>query len=550
MPAASKTQSILLSLVFLMLVATALRFFEIDKHALWMDEAYSLWFSRQTLKDLWTVIPTFEPHPPLYYTLLHGWSIFGGSETALRSLSAIVGIATVPVIYVLGRIVCGPRDGRWVGFGAALILAASPIHVQFGQEARSYAFLAFAVAVTLCGAAWLLRHPTAACLPLFGLPARFSSKAPETVGPSPVCAWMTLIAGMALTLWIHNISPVFIASLALSFLVCLAWRLNWNRWFFANGLLAGATTLLLWAPALPILFRQLSNVVTQYWMKAPSPTQIAGAFYFLFGSKYSWPIEQYKTQGISFGDIGSIELIGAGVWFLAHAIVAMLGVLGLWMIGRRHGWQVATFLATVMVLPIAITLIVTFTARPVFAPKTLIWVSLPFYIAVAASVLFVSRPWLRALILVGLFTVFLQGSLGFYEVFKREPWNHIAAMVAKDSKPEDVILLVPNAVEHPFGYYFRRHAPDAPVHGLPQPFPAIGMPNPYPAGIAAVPAITEADMPIVDELLQSYPSGWLILRAGDLFDPTGLVLKTLAESRTVSQKFASEDGNLNVYRFD
>ena len=40
---------------------------------LWLDEAYSAWFSAQSWHVLWTDVPTYETHPPFYYSLLKLW---------------------------------------------------------------------------------------------------------------------------------------------------------------------------------------------------------------------------------------------------------------------------------------------------------------------------------------------------------------------------------------------------------------------------------------------------------------------------------------------
>ena len=45
-----------------------------------------------------------ESNPPLYYVLAWGWAkAFGTGEAGLRSLSALLGAATVPVGFLIGR---------------------------------------------------------------------------------------------------------------------------------------------------------------------------------------------------------------------------------------------------------------------------------------------------------------------------------------------------------------------------------------------------------------------------------------------------------------
>jgi outer membrane biosynthesis protein TonB len=91
-------------------------------------------------------IVRIDQHPPLYYALLHGWMrLVGDSEFAVRTLSALFGTLTVPVIYRLARRIAG----KTAGLLAALILAVSPFHVRFAQEARMYTLLALEAALAL-----------------------------------------------------------------------------------------------------------------------------------------------------------------------------------------------------------------------------------------------------------------------------------------------------------------------------------------------------------------------------------------------------------------
>jgi mannosyltransferase len=48
----------------LVFAALAVRLIGITMRPLWLDEAYSAWFSAQSWHDLWTVVPTYETHPP------------------------------------------------------------------------------------------------------------------------------------------------------------------------------------------------------------------------------------------------------------------------------------------------------------------------------------------------------------------------------------------------------------------------------------------------------------------------------------------------------
>jgi 4-amino-4-deoxy-L-arabinose transferase-like glycosyltransferase len=87
-----------------------------------------------------------ESNPPLYYALAWGWAkAFGRGEFELRALSALCGVATVPVAYLVGRELASRRTGLVL----AAFVAVNPMLIWYSQEARSYALLVFFCAVSL-----------------------------------------------------------------------------------------------------------------------------------------------------------------------------------------------------------------------------------------------------------------------------------------------------------------------------------------------------------------------------------------------------------------
>jgi mannosyltransferase len=74
----------------------------------------------------------------LHPLLLQLWlRVFGASEFAARSFSVLCGIATVVLIYQIGRAAFDTRTGLY----AAWLAALSPILVVYSREARMYAWL-------------------------------------------------------------------------------------------------------------------------------------------------------------------------------------------------------------------------------------------------------------------------------------------------------------------------------------------------------------------------------------------------------------------------
>jgi len=87
-----------------------------------------------------------ESAPPLYYALAWFWTqVTGTSEWGLRSLSALAGVATIPVAFFAGR----ELRGRRTGLLAAALVAFNPMLVWYSQEARAYALLGLFCALSL-----------------------------------------------------------------------------------------------------------------------------------------------------------------------------------------------------------------------------------------------------------------------------------------------------------------------------------------------------------------------------------------------------------------
>jgi len=91
-------------------------------------------------KGLWGTIRGLaqeEPqHPPLYYTLIRLWAqAVGSSAAAVRSLSVIFSLLVFPCLYWLCLELFNSSNVAWL---AIALVAVSPLHVVFAQEARQY----------------------------------------------------------------------------------------------------------------------------------------------------------------------------------------------------------------------------------------------------------------------------------------------------------------------------------------------------------------------------------------------------------------------------
>ncbi|MGZ4689163.1 MAG: glycosyltransferase family 39 protein [Acidimicrobiia bacterium] len=118
--------------------AVVLRF--ASRSDLWLDEALTVNISRLPLRDLPGAL-RHDGAPPMYYALLHGWMLlFGDGDFAVRALSGVIGVATLPAAYFAGLRLGGsdPERRRWVAWSLVLLVATSPFAVRYATEVRMY----------------------------------------------------------------------------------------------------------------------------------------------------------------------------------------------------------------------------------------------------------------------------------------------------------------------------------------------------------------------------------------------------------------------------
>ena len=131
----------------LTVLAAALRFATLGVQSYHHDEIVTA--SRILRDGFWHAMDAVgfsESAPPLYYALAWLWTqVTGTGEAGLRSVSAMAGVATVPVTYLLGA----ELSSRRAGIVAAALVAVNPMLVWYSQEARGYALFVLLTAISL-----------------------------------------------------------------------------------------------------------------------------------------------------------------------------------------------------------------------------------------------------------------------------------------------------------------------------------------------------------------------------------------------------------------
>lgn len=241
----------------------------------------------RTWSDTWNALVGNPEQAPLYYLLARGWTqIFGGDQVDVspaglarsigvwRSLSAVISLLAFPTIYWLCSELFTSLTTGWI---AIALIAASPFHVLFAQEARLYSL--WTVTILLSSAA-LLR-----------------AKRTQT-------GWWLYAFTLALSLYTFLFSA-FVA-IAHGIYICTLSGWRWSR-TIAAYLAATAIGLVLFSPWIVVMvthFRQLRRNVahlSQDSFQLPAKWLLnLSRLYFDFNHGPSWinPLT-YAALGLS-----------------------------------------------------------------------------------------------------------------------------------------------------------------------------------------------------------------------------------------------------------
>lgn len=141
-------------IVLITLLGFAVRVINLSGDSLWYDEILTFNAAQRPLESI--LADRAADRPPGYYALEHlaeQW--WGATEFGVRLPSVLAGTLAIPLAYVTGSLLGKRRVGVWV----ALLLAVSPFHLRYSQEARGYAIQTTLALAGLACVLLALRRP-------------------------------------------------------------------------------------------------------------------------------------------------------------------------------------------------------------------------------------------------------------------------------------------------------------------------------------------------------------------------------------------------------
>ncbi|MGN6693099.1 MAG: glycosyltransferase family 39 protein, partial [Aquihabitans sp.] len=349
-----------------LVVGVVLRF--VTKSPLWLDESLSVNIARLPLGDI-TEALRHDGHPPLYYVLLHGWmAAFGEGDVAVRALSGVFAVAAIPLFWIAGKRLGGPR----VAWLSLAVVAVLPYALRYATETRMYSLVMLLVLI-----GWLLlddalRRPTIARL-----------------------AGISIV--VALLLWTHYWAMWLLAVVGVALIVhaVRARRADQADDLRTTLKVIGALVVggLLFLPWVSVLLYQGAHTGTP-WARPVRPT------------------EMLTFTVADLGGGGQAEALVLG-WFVA--LLALTGLTGLGRGGTRVEIDLATRpkarpFAIAIIGTVALACVIGYATGATYASRYAA-VFVPFLILLAALGL---AQLSRVPLLIGLAVLFVLGAFGGY----------------------------------------------------------------------------------------------------------------------------------------
>jgi len=367
--------AVLAVLAALVALGAGLRLWGLDRESAYSDEVASLqhldaptlseFLRRERISD--------SPMTPLYFTLEYGWArMTGGSLVAMRLLSVALGVACIPLLFVLARVFYGTLGG----LTAAGLFSVSLTQTYYAQEVRPYALI-LALALISALSLWRAAHGGRA-------------------------GWLVSVAANVALMWTH----LFTVLLPLAqgcYLAVDAWR-NRRPMRVVWWVLAHVPSLLL----LALWVRSIDR----------AGLEVAAAWRHGIVHSYLQPLGdllQFGGAGVPrFRDLPAIGGINVGsiVWRFYAGVLALNLFLTAW-----H-WRTASahaeksdildrscFLWTWLLAPSAALFLFSALAYACHSSRYVLYGAIPFFVLAGGTAVLVRRRVFQALLLLALLAV-------------------------------------------------------------------------------------------------------------------------------------------------
>ena len=369
-----------------LLLAAVLRSVASGTRAIWYDDAFSLFLSRQ---DLALIVrgTAADTMPPLYYFLLHGWMAIGSTVGEWRLLNVLLSSGTIALVVAIARRLFDPR----VGLVAGLFAAVSPLQIYQAQEIRMYTLLTLGLMAYVWAIVelWKGAHGRHGWL------------------------WAVVVAGGAVAAYSHNLAVFSLVAVDVYFFFSREWS------FLRRLILAQLGIAVLLIPWLLFLPGQIAKIQAAFWTPRPGLLEVLQAALLFHGYLPLAPGLQ------------------AGLLVLSLLAIALTGFT-LVRSGRGDG---TGFLLSVLAVPPALLFAVSYVMRPVFVPRAFLPSALAYLMMAAAAVRAAPKPVRLAIVGCVLASAAISLPAQYtYHSFPRSPFSEAAEFLASHTAADRAVV--------------------------------------------------------------------------------------------------------------
>ncbi len=384
-------------IALLLAAQTILCFSVVNQFPISLDEPFSIFHSQQSLSELLAIFETSN-NSPLHFVLLHFWiKLFGISPLAVRSLSIVISLLTIVVLYKFGR-------RFWQKEFAVLLVGLfifSRLNHYVALEARMYGLFSLFFVLILRDLHQLLTTNKRVFIQL--------------------ALWNVLL------MYTHYLGGVVVVLEVILFLVYIK---RWNNTRILQVVLSGVIALILFFPGLQLFFnRSLNFASAGTWVSSPGIIDLWINFVKLFNNQFT---------------LIAVGLLLAGFMILTKKQTGKLN----W---AKHtlvyfgGWFLAGY---------GLIFLISITVQPLFLAKYLQFLTIPLSFVLVSIIAELKISWKSRLVS---FIFLIPFALSFKPVPNVDRETDVMLAAIKKNKAQNtVVFYCPPHYNLTLAYHYNR----------------------------------------------------------------------------------------------
>ena len=413
-------------------IAIWLRFADLGKQGLFLDEAWSWAATHLNFPGL-LQLSFSDPHPPLYYILLKlSLLVLPDSEFGLRALSAALSIASLTAVLIYVKSRWNTETMIYVG----LLMALSPFDIYYSQEARMYTLLSFLWVVSYISLVNVIEGDK-----------RF------------LITWSLTTIMMA---WTHTYG-IIIALTYIIFIIgylLLKSRLKPRlQWIVENRPLISSTAIVSLGVLPPVVLLFIHSLEGAGGAWVPTPADLPALF--LLWTSGLTPVRGYFLHSTHL-TLPSLAVLPTSIWVaLGMAIIGLPAIWGMYFVWRtKKRFRMGILLAlTLIVVPVVLIFSYGFiTGRRVWALKPFLGSAYLLYIWAGVGISSIKFPFLRKFLGITIMLMAAMSLLPYYATWQKSPVAHIFHSLPVLTNQDGIIIEPPYIAPLVF-YYMDKTIP-------------------------------------------------------------------------------------------